>query len=319
MKELSLTIDYSDFDSFERTISLLRDENFDLIKITINTTKKLERIELKRIIKAEDSFNTTVFQNIIVLPFCLFVNHSYLRNLRRYHIKLLFDLDTAEKYSSIVIKKKLKKLKRKKIESAVRIKEVSGGIKGTIDNLNFGNVKYYFENVDYSNECIEYFRQWIFDKKAPYINFFDDIINNVLLKTVINDCSHSSCLGKELYLSKDKVFSFCRIYPSKTILANLSDINNLNDVFEQRNLLSIIKNSINKRNICLNDCKYYDVCKGGCPLLSSEKCNEKNFVALYNEISETMLAIIKSDNLDIYNIHIRNAILKYIVFENTNI
>ena len=210
-------------------------------------------------------------------------------------------------------------MKKRKIEYAIRIKNHNNNIEKTIEYLNVYNVKYLFDNIDYSNNHIEYFRKWIYDKNAPYISAFDDVINNVLLKTTFRDCRHSSCLGKRLYFNKNKNFSFCTVQPEKTVLANLADINNYNDIFEQANILNTISHSINKRNTCLNGCKYYDVCKSGCPLLASAKCDESGFIAFYNEVNKTMQNIIQCNNLDTYNIHIKNAVLKYIVFNNTNI
>ena len=133
------------------------------------------------------------------------------------------------------------------------------------------------------------------------------------------DCRYSSCLGKRLYLSTSKVFSFCPFYPEKTVLENISNIDRFNEIFEQSNILNTISNSIMKRNHCLKNCEYYNFCKGGCPIFETTQCKEKYFTEFYNEVSQIMQTVISSDNLDEYNAHIKNSVLKYIVFNNTTI
>lgn len=316
MKELFLKVDYSDFDAISKVFSLLHDEDFDFVEIEVNTSTKFDKTNIKKIFDEENLLNTTVFHNTIVLPYRTSICYGY---LKRYRFKVIFKIDTTKGINKRALSRKLEKLKKKKIDYTVRIENYSGSIKDVIDYFNLGNVKYDFENIDYSNNYIEYFRKWIYDKNAPHISFFDDVINAVLLKTGLMDCRYSSCLGKRLYLSNDMVFSFCHLHPEKTVLANLSYINTFEDIFEQTSILNTISNSIKKRNNCIIDCEYYDFCKGGCPICKTTQCKEKYFTEFYNEVNQTMQTVINSNNLDEYNIHIKNAVLKYIVFKNTNI
>lgn len=316
MKELFLKIDYSDFNVISKVFSLLHDQDFDFVEIEINTSMKFDKIAIKKIFDSENILNKTIFHNTIVLPYGTSLYYDY---LKKYRFKVIFEIDASKKWNKRVLSNKIQKLKKKKIEYVLRIKNCSGNITSVIDYLNFGNVKYDFENIDYSNNYIEYFRKWIYDKNALQISFFDNVINTVLLKTGLIDCRYSSCLGKRLYLSKNNVFSFCPFYPEKTVLANLSYINTFNDIFEQANILNTISNSIKKRNNCINNCEYYDFCKGGCPILETTECKEKHFIEFYNEVKQTMEKVVNSNNLDEYNTHVKNAVLKYIVFNNTNI
>lgn len=319
MKELFLKIEYSDLKSLEKIFFLLRDERFDYIEIEMAVSKKPDAAIVRKIVEGNSEFNETVFKNNIALPYQIHLKRSFLKAIKKNRFGLALEIDCSKKENIHRLKNKIKKLKKKKIEHTVRIENYAGNIKDLVNGLGLENVRYDVGRIAYTKDSLMCFREWMLESKAPYVSIFDDAINTVLLKTKPRDCRHSSCLGKNLYLSKDNVFSFCAFYPERTILTKLSNVNALNEVFEQGSILNVLSDSIRKRENCLKNCEHYDFCKGGCPLPGTSKCEEKEMVAFYNELSETMQTVLAGENLDKYNMHIKNAVLRYIVFNNTSI
>ena len=152
MKELFLKIDYSDFDAISKVFFLLRDEDFNFVEIEINTLTKLDKPTVKKIFDAENNFKKTIFHNAIVFPYLTSICYDY---LKKYRFKVVFEIDVTKTINKKLLRRRLQKLKKKKIDYTVRIKNYSGSIKDVIDCLNLGNVKYEFENIDYSNNYIE--------------------------------------------------------------------------------------------------------------------------------------------------------------------
>jgi radical SAM protein with 4Fe4S-binding SPASM domain len=76
-------------------------------------------------------------------------------------------------------------------------------------------------------------------------------------------CKYSSCLAKNYYVDRKGTVSFCPKYLSKSIVGNIKSEDKYleNEVF-----VTVLRKAIDKRNICKENCKYYEYCLGGCPL-----------------------------------------------------
>lgn len=317
MKELNIRFESFDISDFCKVCSLIKDKKFDFVKMEMGMPNIPGKALLKKITAAERESVDTVFSNRIVLSSLGRYQYSHCKRLNRFGFHLIIDIDSVKKCDLRSLRGKVRKLKKRKVVFSIRIRDHSLEMKETIYRLKLGNVPYLFENVEYSDACAEYFYEWLFDQNAPFVDVFSGMIDHILIKNDLNDCRHSSCLGKKLYLSKEKAFSLCPVYPEKTALVKLTDVQSLNDIFEREAVLRLIRSSIGKRNDCLDSCKDYEYCKGGCPLLTCEKCKEKDYIGLYKNIQKELQAVIGCDDLTVYNSHVRNSFWKYIVSQST--
>ena len=82
-------------------------------------------------------------------------------------------------------------------------------------------------------------------------------------------CKFSSCLGKNYYVDRRGDVHFCPVYLTKSIVGNIKT----NERYlESDTFKKVIEQSIEKRENCKKQCKYFDYCAGACPL--EEGCSE---------------------------------------------
>lgn len=107
------------------------------------------------------------------------------------------------------------------------------------------------------------------DKKT-----FDEDIIKMAFENEPKSCKFNSCLGKSIFINKNNEISICPFVNNNISLNDSIDIKEIKDIFNTESFFSIISKSINKRSKCKKTCKYYYLCKGGCPLLEiDDECN----------------------------------------------
>lgn len=83
-------------------------------------------------------------------------------------------------------------------------------------------------------------------------------------------CISSLCLGKNIYLSKDKKLYFCPHHLDKSYLCDLSFEGE--EYLDQESFKELIVKELDKRKVCKRECSHYKLCKGGCPLMDDCSC-----------------------------------------------
>ena len=96
------------------------------------------------------------------------------------------------------------------------------------------------------------------------------------------NCNHTSCLGKNLYISKNQEISFCPKHIKESKLGTIENITN-KEKFE-----NALKEMIEKRNKCKQKCEIYEICQGGC--VFEKNCEEykKNQQKVIKELNQIM-------------------------------
>lgn len=150
--------------------------------------------------------------------------------------------------------------------------------------------------IDFSNnlENIEFYKSF---NKIIYKTNDEDVILSVDLMHVykffepIFQCKFSSCLGKNYYVDKKGIISFCPNHLSESMIGDIKS----NEKFKDNKLFSSVLNkAIEKRDNCKENCKYYEYCVGGCPL--EDGCC--NFPEMF-EKSSTYVDNIINNNKDL--------------------
>lgn len=97
------------------------------------------------------------------------------------------------------------------------------------------------------------------DKTGQGIEQID--IYNLVANKPIEYCAYSSCLGKNLYISKSGAVSYCPRYPEKTQAGILREMDGF---FEDDIFADLLTKMIAKRNECKKTCAHFARCQAGC-------------------------------------------------------
>ena len=160
-----------------------------------------------------------------------------------------------------------------------------------------------------------------FYKTCNKILYNTDTENNIIEADMMNiykfyepdlQCKFSSCLGKNYYVDRLGNVHFCPVHLSESVVGN---IKTEAQYLESSNFTNVLKQSIEKRENCKQQCKYFDYCLGACPL--EEGCCD--FPNLFNKNAEKIDAIIKNNtDLGELNYHTARTVVKTIVYGEEN-
>lgn len=89
---------------------------------------------------------------------------------------------------------------------------------------------------------------------------------NLVANKPIEYCTYSSCLGKNLYISKSGAVSYCPRYPEKTQAGILQE---MDAFFEDDTFNDLLTKMIAKRNVCKKTCAHFTRCQAGCAFESN--------------------------------------------------
>ncbi len=125
----------------------------------------------------------------------------------------------------------------------------------------------------------------------------------------ITECEYSSCLGRNLYIAKDNVVSFCPKRPKDSFMG---DITSTKRLWENVNFQTALQDMIDRRAECRAACSLYDMCKSGCYFWKD--C--KGFVEAYRDAQEDISSIIsRNEDLALLPLSKEYAVL-YSLFRN---
>ena len=78
-------------------------------------------------------------------------------------------------------------------------------------------------------------------------------------------CEYCGCLHKWMAISYDgSIYPCSRSYPDGYYLGNVKDYDDISKAFEHNNFRNLIKGAIQRRFYCKDNCKFYNICQGGC-------------------------------------------------------
>jgi radical SAM protein with 4Fe4S-binding SPASM domain len=125
----------------------------------------------------------------------------------------------------------------------------------------------------------------------------------------IFQCKFSSCLGKNYYVDKKGIVSFCPNHLKESVVGLVNGA----EKFKDSDLyVSVLKKAIDKRDNCKATCKYYEYCAGGCPL--EDGCC--GFPEEFTKSSTHIDNILKnSEDLGKENYAVAKIIIKDVVYD----
>ena len=110
-------------------------------------------------------------------------------------------------------------------------------------------------------------------------------------------CTHTSCLGKTLYISRDSTVSYCPYFVEKSKIGKLDSIHSL---FNHPNFLATLKRIIDKRNSCKQSCELFPVCRAGCPLSFDCEAFKIRYQDACNDLSKLIEMRAELSSLPLY-------------------
>lgn len=118
---------------------------------------------------------------------------------------------------------------------------------------------------DYIKNFIAFFKYWANDKNCNINVSTCEEITNLVINEQSNVCTYNSCLGKWLcFDSNGYIYPCDRLCNENYNLGNINYINYIDEVFQNYNFLSLLKNSVERRKECINKCEYFKNCYSGC-------------------------------------------------------
>ena len=171
---------------------------------------------------------------------------------------------------TLVISKPLSQNARNSILTAkkeLRIVDVSG---------NDSNIEFYksFSKIIYKT-----------DKEDLILDA--DIMHLYKFYETVYQCRFSSCLGKNLFISRDGAVHFCPVHTEKSAIGS---IHSEEKYFDNPTFKDVLHSAIEKRDTCKRSCKYFDHCSGACPL--EDGCGD--FPELFEKNSSELDRIIQN-------------------------
>ena len=123
---------------------------------------------------------------------------------------------------------------------------------------------------------LKFFSEWIQDPKAVWPESLEDMATSLLTGLPSSDCWYSSCLGNYLYLDAEGCVYFCREKRQEACLGRAEELSE--QLFEQDSYQKALEGAIHRRRNCVENCRIYSFCKGGCPLeeQADRRCQEQH-------------------------------------------
>ena len=170
--------------------------------------------------------------------------------------------------------------------------------------------------MHYAKEFVDLFKTWVLDAECNInLQSFYDILN-LITTNHTGVCSFNSCLGSWLCIdNKGDIFPCDRFYCDDYYLRNIHNISSFNEAFNSDNYISLLSNAIKRRNTCKTECRYYDMCHGGCNATASLGQGvgypNKSFCDMHIFILSELIPFIQSIKEKIPDISINPRITRY--------
>lgn len=112
-----------------------------------------------------------------------------------------------------------------------------------------------------------WFDEWVNDPDAGWVDLFLDAAAYAFMGIHMSDCTHDSCMGKNIYVDPEGKVFFC---PRKKNGSRMET--DVQDAAYQ----NALKKAIERRRTCKAECQWFSCCQGGCPLeeTSKESCGD---------------------------------------------
>lgn len=123
-----------------------------------------------------------------------------------------------------------------------------------------------YVDVDiYTNNIIELFKYWLNDDQCSiHVNPYENLLY-AFFKREFRVCTFGSCLSHWVCVEPNGDFFPCdKSFNRQYCLGNVADIMDFDDIYKSDEFLSLIEQSVIRRKTCIDNCKWFQYCHGGC-------------------------------------------------------
>lgn len=179
---------------------------------------------------------------------------------------------------------------------------------------NLQGLGVHFYEPQFTAREIARFDAWLSDPSATAVNTFTDIIYSLTLQLRSHNCRHGSCLGNTFYADRDGQLYMCPICRNESTFLGKPEGKGLQELFGAAGVYNTICNAVSKRTGCVDTCRDFAYCQGGCPLQAECCYKDGHYTALLHHIHTKLREIYNSGSLDGVNNVVKNAILNAVAF-----
>lgn len=307
LKSIKLTVEYTnDITRWIKLINLVAQAGFEYIQISVILSKldgKIKYQVLEKLIEHEKSISKDkymVFSNAIIISHNTRIGYHLLKYLSKNSFEVIYRIDTLEHRKLKQISCNRSKLFKKNVRCKIHTDCEYSANNYTI--LKKQGIALNKEIPLYQNSeaMTSEFKKWLYDKHGVAVSHFNNAVASFLLGNNGNNCTHNSCLGRTLYLNKDGIICFCPIKPQKTELRNISEVESFEEIFNSNSFALCVDAALKKRETCMVSCQGFKFCQGGCPLLTGNECNNREYMNFMQGV-ETILKGLDYSDLSVYN------------------
>lgn len=135
---------------------------------------------------------------------------------------------------------------------------------------------------DYIRNFISFFKYWSTDIKCNInVSTCMELVN-LIINNHAHVCTYNSCLGKWLCLdSNGHLYPCDRLCIEKYDLGDISNIDSIDEAFENEKFINLLKEAVQRRDICSKKCDDFNECYGGCNANAILSQNDKIVTSCY--------------------------------------
>ena len=123
----------------------------------------------------------------------------------------------------------------------------------------------YVSRQIYADEMIRLFEYWVNDAECSiHVNPFENLIY-AYFKQEFRVCTFGSCLSHWLCIEPTgDIYPCDKSFNDSYCLGNIETIEKIEDIYNSKGFQLILKQSISRREKCINNCQWFKYCHGGC-------------------------------------------------------
>ncbi len=267
--------------------------------------------QLKALLEAQKEFGlqrTIRFRNILVLSGVPRVTRPLRRLLSKNNIFLRLEVDPQQAPALV---KPFRKLAKRGISCSLWVDQDADQL-AVYEHFRSLGLPLNLHNPRYTAQTPEFLERWLNDPAAQGINTFCDIIAMLTLDTRSPNCRHASCFGTTFRVDEDlQVYACPRHMDERTCLGPLAEAETL---LRSETAVQLLGGVIDSRQKCIDTCKNFSVCQGGCMLDPEAAKDCAHYVATVQRIRQALLDAYRSKDLGKVNPIVKNAILNALAF-----
>lgn len=138
---------------------------------------------------------------------------------------------------------------------------------------------------EYIKSFIDFFKYWAFDTLCNInVSTCTELVN-LIINERTGVCTSNSCLGKWLcFDSNGHLYPCDRLCLEEYDLGDITKMSSIDEAFENDKFIKLLRDSISRRQNCINECQYFKNCYGGCNANAILNSINKNNTSCYIQI-----------------------------------